>query len=205
MKKILICLLFIVMLFTGCGGHSSDNGLFDMIEDPKTWSKTYEQYQNDSKYTLKEESDTTIKLTTAKPMKVYGVDVSPEIWFQKASNGGPPDVIYVIVGNQDVESGKFTQKLDTFYEKIIGTLIDKYTVTRRTYYLSPDGHDVDSDTPCMSLNDILYIPRPDLDYITCYNAVAADIESKTHEMHLSYSMFNHGDSFSLRIAPRDNY
>ena len=199
MNKILIGLLSIVLLLTGCG-KSSDGGLFDMIDDPKTWSKTYEQYQNDSKYALKEENDNTIILTTVKPMKVYGVSVSPEIWFQKASNGGPPDVIYVIVGEE--KSGKYTQKLDNFYENIIDTMIDKYTVTKRTYYLSPDGRDVDSDTPCMSLNDILYIPRPDLDYITCYNAIAGWLENETHKMELFFSMFSHGDSFSLRIAPK---
>ena len=193
----------IVLLFTGCGSRSSDGGLFDLIEDPKTWSKTYEQYQNDSKYIFKEESNSSIILTTAKPLKVYGVDVSPEFWFEK-SNGGPPVVIYIFAGDKEEKSGKFTTDLTAFYKSVAVEMINKYNVTNRRYFLSPNGGRPDTSTPCISATDILSIPRPELDYVDCGNMCSVDFENGAYDMHLTFAMFHQGDSFSLRIAPKDN-
>ena len=194
-----------MLILTGCGGKSGDGGLFEMIEDPKTWSRTYEQYQNDSKYALKEESDTTIKLTTKRPMNVYGVDVSPEFWFQKADKGGPPSVIYVIVGNKDEDGLKYTQDLTDFYESMVVEVINKYTVTDRRYVLAPDGSKPDSSTPCLSATDILSIPRPEINALNFFNCCSVRFESEIHKMEIFFSMYNQGDSFSLRIAPKEKY
>lgn len=194
MRKLILCGLFVVLLLAGCSGKSSDGGLFAMIESPDTWAKTYEQYQGDSNYVLKEDNGTHVMLTTQKPMRVYGVDIYPTILFSKTKKFDTPCIISFNVGK---EGARDNPKLEDFYKNFVSAVIGRYTVTDRKYI--QDMHV--SDTPCMSLRDILAIPRPEDPKVS--NAVCGHLESESLNMSVIYAMTSRGDTFSFSIAPKD--